>query len=784
MATGTPSVRWLGRTAVAMVLAVGAARSTLAQELPGSSRTTRLAAAAIYGTVTDSGSGQPLISADVQLVREGHVLVATTTSALGRYALRGLERGGYSLEVRRLGFRPAAQRLVLADGDTTIDVVLVPAALTLDSITVMALSPVAVDARTGNQVFQQETYHGSPATTTSQTVQQALAGAARAPTGEVHIRGQHDEFTYYVDGIPIPPGISGSLSEVFSPAILDRMEFQTGGWDAEYGNRNTAVMHVDTRIPVGGAGVQGSLDAGSFGAAGLSLLASGNVGRLGVVSSVAQRVTDMWREPVMQAAGTGAPINFHNTGSDRYGFGKLQYAAGTRDFITLDLSVSATQFEVPFDSTGGIRLDDRQHESNGFATLAWHHASGARPTDGELFVGVYHRESALRYTPGVGEPPQFTFYPDTTQYNVSEDRTASTTGIKLDALLPSAGPLQVKTGFDASLVGAHEHFASLDAQGAAGPSVDAPVHGGDVGLYLQGSFQPSPFWELRPGLRYDVHTAPLAGSATQLSPRLRLNLFPSARTSLWLYYGRLFVPSPVEDFHVLASAGQGGQAGQPTYPERDHFFEVGLVHRWPGAGMSLKLDAYHKESTPGVDDNTLPGTAVTADVNVAKIRITGLESVLAVRPDGPLSGYLNVALSHASAHGPITGGFSPTAYPTGWYDLDHDQRLSIVGNLSYERRRWYAGATGIFGSGLTNGHPSAAVNGTGLFDLNAAVKVPPSFIVNASAGSTVRVLGRALRPAVFVDNLFNLHYVLKGAFTSGPSIGRPRTLLLRLDVDR
>ena len=756
----------------------------VAQDAPRPSRPARRASAGLFGTVSDSGSGQPLISADVHLLREGHVVAIVTTSALGRYALRGLEPGAYSLEVRRLGFRPATQRLVLADGDTTVDVVLVPAALTLDSISVMALSPVAVDARTGNQVFQQETYHGSPATTTSQTVQQALAGAARAPTGEVHIRGQHDEFTYYVDGIPIPPGISGSLSEVFAPAILDRMEFQTGGWDAEYGNRNTAVMQVDTRIPVGGASVQGSLDAGSLGTAGLSLLASDNVGRLGVFASVGDKVTDMWREPVMQAVGTGAPLNFHNAGRDLNGFGKLQYAGGARDFVTLDLSASGTQFDIPYDSTGGIRLDDRQQERNGFATLAWHHASGARPADGELFVGVYHRESALRYTPGVGDTPQFTFYPDTTPYNVSEDRTASTTGIKIDALLPSAGALQLKTGLDASLVHAHEQFATLDARGAAGPSVDAPVHGSDVGVYLQGSFQPSPFWELRPGLRYDVHTAPLAGSAMQLSPRLRLNLFPSARTSLWLYYGRLFVPSPVEDFHVLASAGQGGQAGQPTYPERDHFFEAGLVHRWPGSGVTLKLDAYHKESTPGVDDNTLPGTAVTADVNVARIRITGLESVLAFRPDGPLGGYLNVALSHAIAHGPITGGFSPTAYPAGWYDLDHDQRLSIVGSLTYERRRWYASATGIFGSGLTNGHPSAAVNGTGLFDFNTAVKVPPSFIVNASAGSTVRVLGRSLRPEVFVDNLFNLHYVLKGAFTSGPSIGRPRTLLLQLGVDR
>jgi hypothetical protein len=341
--------------------------------------------------------------------------------------------------------------------------------------------------------------------------------------------------------------------------------------------------------------------------------------------------------------------------------------------------------------------------------------------------------------------------------------------------------VQLKTGVDASIASGHEHFATADAGGRAGPAVDAPVHGGDLGFYVEGTIRPSPFWEIRPGLRYDLHAAPLAGDATQLSPRVKVSFFPSPRTTLWIYYGRLFVPSPVEDFHVLATAGQGGQ-GLPTSPERDHFIEAGLVQSALAAGTTLKVAAYHKWSTPAVDDNTLPGTALTATVNVARVRITGIESVLEVRPRGALGGYLNVALSHAYAHGPITGGFSPTAYPSGWYDLDHDQRLSVVGSLSYDRPRWYASATGIFGSGLTNGNPSAGTTGLGLLDFNAAVKVPPSFILNTSVGGTVRIFGWSVRPQLSVDNPFNVRYELKGAFTSGPSMGRPRTAAFRLEV--
>jgi len=738
----------------------------------------------VHGIVSDSASGQPIEAAEVRLLREGRpVGAACSTTPLGRYSFDGVEAGAYQLEVRRLDYPPLRRPLLVTNGDLALDVRLASAAVTLTGVNVTARPSGAVmDARTGNQVFQEDGYHGSPAATTSQIVQQALAGAARAPTSEVHIRGQHGEFTYYVDGIPVPPGISGSLSELFSPEIVEHIEFQTGGWDAEFGNRNSAIITVATRVPAGGLRLSGSAYAGSFGTFGQSAMASGNAGRFGIVLSATRQTTAMRREPVMQDPRTHDAINFHNSGDDLYGFGKLQYTMGLRDLLVMDLSGSRTSFQVPYDSTGGIIDDDRQLEHNGFVNLGWRHARGQQARDGEVFVALYHRWSQLGYTPGAGEQPTFVFYPDTVAYNVREDRAAQTSGLKVDALLPTVGPVQVKTGIDASLVTGREHFATSDVHQLPGPSVDADVRGGDVGMYAQASIRTTRWWEFRPGLRYDMHQAPLAGTAVQLSPRLRLNLYPTPRTSAWIYYGRLFIPSPVEDFHVLASAGQSGQIGLPTRPERDHFFEGCVIEQFPSLGTTLKLDAYHKQSSPAVDDNTLPGTALSATVDVSQVRVTGIESVIDVHPSGCLGGYVNVALSHAYAHGPITGGFSPTAYPTGWYDLDHDQRLSIAGSLTYDRRHWFASTTGIYGSGLTNGDPSAGTTGLGLFDFNRAVKVAPNFIVDASLGRALHVAGLSVRPQVNIDNAFDRRYILKGAFTSGPSVGRPRSIIVRVDV--
>jgi len=91
-------------------------------------------------------------------------------------------------------------------------------------------------------------------------------------------------------------------------------------------------------------------------------------------------------------------------------------------------------------------------------------------------------------------------------------------------------------------------------------------------------------------------------------------------------------------------------------------------------------------------------------------------------------------------------------------------------------------ATGIYGSGLTNGDDPDASYGTGLLDFNRSIKVSPNFILNASAGWPVHVGQAVLRPELSVDNLFDEKYILKGAFFSGASYGRPRSVQLKVGV--
>jgi TonB dependent receptor/Carboxypeptidase regulatory-like domain len=739
----------------------------------------------ITGTIRDSTSGQALAGGEVIVFRGTEIVARAETDPYGRYRIHNLPTGDYDVEVRLLGFSPLRSHVTVGDdADTDVSLRLAPSVVHLQEVQATAPVPVAVDTRTGNQVFKQDRYHGAPTQTTSQIVQQSVAGAARAPTGEVHIRGQHAEYTYYIDGVPEPAGISGSLNELFDPDVVNQITFQTGSWDAEFGNKNAAIVDVNTRIPAGGLRADASGYGGSFTSNGQTVDASQNIGKFGWFVSGTRQESDMRQEPVVFDTATHEPINFHNHGTDLFTFGKLQYLGSQNDVVNLDANWSRTRFQIPYDSSGGAFSDDNQQDINSFVNLGWRHqfpGSGAS-AGSDLFVAAFHRRGSLDYTPGVNDVPSFVFFPDTTAFNLSENRNFNTTGLKADYTYRFSERLQFKVGGLASLTRGHEDFVTLDANGAPGPASNSDLHGSDEWVYAQTVIAPVEQWELRTGVRFDNHEAPFAGSQHQVSPRIKLSFFPDAQTSFWAYYGRLFIPTNVEDLRAITSVAQGGVVAQPTLPERDDFYEIGLTHRFP-FGVVTRLSAYHKRSSPGIDDNTVPGSAITTSVNIDQVRISGIETVIEVRPTGRLSGYVNLALNHAYGLGPITGGFFPADNPAGYFDLDHDQRLSGVASISYSDQRLFTTLTGLYGSGLTNGEePDAATYGRGLFDFNRSIHVDPNFILDGSAGYLVSVGGVLVRPEIYVDNLLNHKYLLKGAFFSGASVGRPRNVQVRLNV--
>src|SRR5439155_7397862 len=119
------------------------------------------------------------------------------------------------------------------------------------------------------------------------------------------------------------------------------------------------IVNVTTRIPSGGFHLDASGYGGSFSTNGQALNLSTNAGKFGFFFSGARQGTDMRRDPVGFDSLRNAVENFHNDGTDLFGFAKVQYIPSDRDVVNLELNRSPTRVGVPFDSVEGV-IDDHQ----------------------------------------------------------------------------------------------------------------------------------------------------------------------------------------------------------------------------------------------------------------------------------------------------------------------------------------------------------------------------------------------------------------------------------------
>jgi len=72
---------------------------------------------------------------------------------------------------------------------------------------------------------------------------------------------------------------------------------------------------------------------------------------------------------------------------------------------------------------------------------------------------------------------------------------------------------------------------------------------------------------------------------------------------------------------------QVGDSSVGTLPEVDNFFEASFQRNWE-FGLTSKLAAFYKESTPGLDDETYGSSALKTPVNIGTVKITGVEMAL------------------------------------------------------------------------------------------------------------------------------------------------------------
>ncbi len=75
------------------------------------------------------------------------------------------------------------------------------------------------------------------------TIPSAVYGALK----QVHIRQDHANLQFRIDGVPIPDTVSSVFSDVISPRAWERADIILGGMEAQYGNKTAAVLDITTK---------------------------------------------------------------------------------------------------------------------------------------------------------------------------------------------------------------------------------------------------------------------------------------------------------------------------------------------------------------------------------------------------------------------------------------------------------------------------------------------------------------------------------------------------------
>ena len=621
-----------------------------------------------------------------------------------------------------------------------------------------------------------------------QLVQENLAGTAKAPTGEIHIRGQHGEFTYLIDGIPIPLGVFGGLNEIVDPQVISKVTFYTGGFPAEFGGQIAGLMDIQSRVPPGKFHLDFSTYGGSYltsgdslgnrvgslkalNTNGQSISLSDHFGKLGIFFTGSRQETDRRiDQPVI-------PL-FHDHGFDYFAYGKLDYLLNENDYVTANLNYSKTISQIPYDPSLGF-LSDQQNSYNGFQTVSFFHTiSSATDEETNFFIGGFAREGGLTFTPNVNDYLTVNLNGDSTKsYVVDQNRSFKTLGFRTKYDQKFSHQFGFAAGFNYSYTTGTDKFTFFNSSGDNLSTISS-YSGFDFGTFIQTGWHPAEWTRIELGLRYDIHKAPSISNQSQAAPRFKWSFFIDEFNSFVLSYDRLFMPTNIENLGAIASLF--GNTSSPALPEKDNLYEIDFIRNWLN-GFNTKFAGFYKESSPGLDDQTLGSSTIRVNVNIKQVRVTGLELALTYNdPDNPFSGYINGSIIHAYGIGPVSGGFLPPDPSTIAFDLDHDQRLSGVIGLKYQPENWFIDITGIYGSGLTNGNSNYQFK-TGLFDFNQGAHTSPAFIINISGGYTFNMgNGQTIEPSVFINNILDHEHLIKGAFFSGASYEERRSIMMKI----
>jgi outer membrane receptor protein involved in Fe transport len=576
-------------------------------------------------------------------------------------------------------------------------------------------------------------------------------------SGDFHVRNDHANVQFRINGIQMPDGVSG-FSQFLDTGLFSKFSLITGALPAQYGLHTVGVLDITTKT---GAALSGG-SVSTYGGSNNTFTQSFEYG--GVTGNTEYFATGRYLSSGLGLENPTSSINAihdHTELGRFFGYTSTLLDPSTR--LVTFTGLSEQKYQIPtnpgqpvnvggFPGAGGgtytafgipngssANVNENQYEKNSFFVAAWQKSLG----DTDLQLSYYNRYSELHFVPDpVG---------DLLFNNIATDvfRSTFVNGVQGDFSYKLNDAHTIRTGFIAQ--GEQTRVRTLSTVqpvDSAGNAIDTPenisdgsnLFGWQFGVYAQDAWKLAPTLTLNYGARFDQILQYV--QANQLSPRASLEWRPWWSTVVHAGYARNFTPPDQDLGRVTQTQLLNNTTGavQVTnsgaiLPERSDVYDVGIVQQLlpkcptgtsglltkePIAttncpALEVGVDAYYKYAKDLIDDGQFGQATLLSAFNYSQGIVEGIE-YKAKFTMGNFTLYSSWSMGWEKATTPVSNQafFSPAELAfadSNWIYTDHTQLLTGSGGGSYlfdHTNNWWIdntklSATMIYGSGLRQG---------------------------------------------------------------------------------
>jgi outer membrane receptor for ferrienterochelin and colicins len=547
--------------------------------------------------------------------------------------------------------------------------------------------------------------------------------------GQLHVRGDHNDLQYRINGVILPEGIS-VFSQTLSPRFISSMSLITGALPAEYGLRTAGIIELTTNSGTLQPGGYVSVYGGSFGTFQPSFEYGGRAG------SYSYYATGDYKESAIgidSPDGSTDPLHDHT--SQVHLFSYMEKILNEENRLSVILGVSDGSYQIPnqrglepslgLDVEGTTQflsnyLNENQRELAEFGALSWQHSAGAL----NWVTSLSARYTSLHFVPDwVG---------DTLYNGIAQDAFKSDTAVawQTDASYKLSPSHTLRAGFFLQHDDAESYttswampvdpaFTQFYAQTSTVPQV--VVDNGSQAqelesVYLQDEWRVVEPLTVNYGVRFDHYSAYSSGS--QASPRVNFVWQLPTDTTVHGGYSRYYTPPPFEligsstvtKFLNTSALPPGCMAGQlcvedsPPIADKANYYDLGVLQKLLDNSLTLGVDGYYQQAQNLIDEGQFGAPIILTPFNYRWGSIGGVEFTANYTLSN-FSAYANT--SFQAAHGKdwetAQFNFTPEQYAfvqDHYIHLDHEGRVAASGGMSYLWMGTRFSTDFIFGTGL------------------------------------------------------------------------------------